>query len=131
MKIIGGGEKGKMVKVRIDGGTAEILNIEDKDILTVVKIVYPLGENYGNSYYDGIKFVKGRKKVRISHFGGGSGWARRGSMLESWDDEDVSFISVEEFEELLKKIDEINKIEDEIDKEAEIMSFVKEIFEEY
>jgi hypothetical protein len=119
-----------MVKVYA-GKKAGIEDVEDRNILEVEKISYPLGTQYGNTIWDGVLFQKGKKKVRVSHYGGGSGYARRGSLTESWSDEDVSFIDIEEFEKLLKKVDELNKIEDTIDKEGTIREFIDEVMKKY
>jgi len=102
-----------------------------KEVLEVEKIFYPLGNNYGNTYWDGVRFSKGRKKVKVEVYGGGNGWARRGSMTESWDHEDIQFIEKEEFEKILQEIQEIEKETDEVDKQAMLRKIVDDVFTKY
>ncbi|MEM5785155.1 MAG: hypothetical protein QW469_01275 [Candidatus Aenigmatarchaeota archaeon] len=108
-------------------GREVYIDLDDEDVLYVERIVYPLGNEYGNNYYDGVKYEKGKTKVKKSHYGGGNTWSRRGSLDESWENEDIEFISIEEFEQLKKRVKEIAAIEDEIDREAAAREFVNKI----
>jgi len=105
------------------------IDTSNENELTVKKIEYPLGYNYANCYWDGIKYTKGKTRVKKTSFGGGNGWARRGSMSESWDGEDTEFISIEEFNNLVNRVKEIARIENEVDREAEAREFVENLLE--
>jgi hypothetical protein len=104
--------------------------VEDADnlkILKVVSVCYPLGTNYCNNYYDGVEIVKGKTRAKVHIIGGGNGWARRGSLVESWN-EFSCFIDASEFDELVQELLEILKINDDIDKEAKLKDFADKIF---
>jgi hypothetical protein len=107
-----------------------IEEVENKNVLEVEKIKYPLGTNYATTYWDGIQIIKGEKKAKVFTYGGGNGWARRGSMTERWR-EFITFITSEEFDKLVQRVEEISKIQNEIDREAELKDFVESVFNKF
>jgi hypothetical protein len=119
------------MKIEIDNrSNVKISDLENDQVLDVKKVTYPMAK-YGNYYYDGVIFEAGRKKVRVSSYGGGYGWARRGSMYESWSDENVHYITIEEYRNILAKLKEIINNESDVDKEAELVEYVNTLFEQH
>lgn len=109
----------------VDGEVRKVKNMEDTKTLEVVAYVFPLA-NAGNNYYDGIVLRRGNKHVKVTEYGGGDGWARRGSMSEAWE-KNLPAISVREFDTLLEKITSAMKVENEIDHDEEIALAAREI----
>ena len=123
--------KGEKMKIEIDNrGDYNITERENEKELIIRKTVYPMS-GYGNHYYDGIVFEAGSKKVRVSSFGGGYGWARRGSMYEHWDNENIHYISIEEYKSILEKLKAILSNESDVDREAELVEFVDELLHQH
>jgi len=108
---------------------AEILENAKVKVLELEQIHYPLGTNYSNNYYDGVRFTIGKTKAKRETYGGGNTWARRGSLTESWDNENVEYIDKSEVEQLINEIKEALKIKEEIDREAKLKEIVEKVLE--
>jgi hypothetical protein len=122
---------GENMKIEIDNqGGFSVSEQENEKELIIKKTVYPMS-GYGNHYYDGIEFIAGTKKVRVSSFGGGNGWARRGNMYERWSNENIHYITIDEYKQIIEKIKEILAIQDEVDKEAELEEFVNKLLRQH
>ncbi|MCI4407760.1 MAG: hypothetical protein JHC26_01620 [Thermofilum sp.] len=111
-------------------GNIEVTEQENEKELVIKKTTFPMS-GYGNHYYDGITFEAGSKKVRVSSFGGGYGWARRGSMYERWDNENIHYISIEEYKNILEKLKAILSNENDVDREAELTEFVNGLLRQH
>jgi len=121
----------KYMRIEYDNrGNVEVTEQENEKELVIKKITFPMAK-YGNYYYDGVVFEAGTKKVKVSSFGGGNGWARRGSMAEAWSNENIHYINIQEYREIIAKIKEILAIQDEVDKEAELTEYMDELLRQH
>jgi hypothetical protein len=115
--------------VRSDRQGVYIKNAEDEGTLEFEKIVHPLA-GFSNCYWDGITIKFGRKYARVSAYGGGEGWARRGSMSEGWENL-ICNIPIEEAKDLLVKVKTALAEENEVDREAELCKIVNTVFSRF
>jgi hypothetical protein len=69
------------------GKTVYRVEVRDDEIVATAT-TFPLGSQYGNCYWDDwtIDTVYSKGWAKASVGGGGNGYARRGSMVESWVD---------------------------------------------